>query len=40
MPKITFVYADKSEKTVEVPNGISIMEAVHVRVRLPALLVM
>ncbi|MEZ5690958.1 MAG: ferredoxin family 2Fe-2S iron-sulfur cluster binding protein [Rickettsiales bacterium] len=29
MPKINFVYADGSEKTVEVPNGISIMEAAH-----------
>lgn len=29
MPKITFIYADGSEKTVEVPNGISILEAAH-----------
>ncbi len=29
MPKITFVYADASEKTVEVPSGISILEAAH-----------
>jgi 2Fe-2S ferredoxin len=29
MPKITFIYADASEKTVEVPNGISVLEAAH-----------
>ena len=29
MPKITFVYADVSENTVEVPSGISILEAAH-----------
>lgn len=29
MPKITFVYADASEKIVEVPSGISILEAAH-----------
>lgn len=29
MPKITFVYADGHEKTVDVPNGISVLEAAH-----------
>lgn len=29
MPKMTFVLADGSEKLVEVPNGISVLEAAH-----------
>jgi len=29
MPKITFVYADGKEQTVEVANGISVLEAAH-----------
>lgn len=29
MPKITFILANSEEKTVEVPNGISILEAAH-----------
>ncbi|MEQ1789560.1 MAG: ferredoxin family 2Fe-2S iron-sulfur cluster binding protein [Rickettsiales bacterium] len=29
MSKITFVYADGKEETVEVPNGISVLEAAH-----------
>lgn len=29
MPKITFVYADGKEQTVDVPNGISVLEAAH-----------
>jgi len=29
MPKITFVYVDNHEQTVDVPNGISILEAAH-----------
>lgn len=29
MPKINFVYADGSKHTVEVPNGISVLEAAH-----------
>ena len=27
MPKITFIYADASEQTVEIPSGITILEA-------------
>lgn len=29
MPKITFVHADGKEQIVEVPNGISVLEAAH-----------
>ena len=29
MPKLTFVYADGKELNVEVPNGISVLEAAH-----------
>lgn len=29
MPKMTFVYADGKEQTVEVPVGISVLEAAH-----------
>jgi 2Fe-2S ferredoxin len=29
MPKITFIFADGAEKTVEVPNGISVLEVAH-----------
>ena len=29
MPKITFTYADGHTQTVEVPNGISVLEAAH-----------
>ena len=29
MPKMTFVYADGKEQTVEVQNGISVLEAAH-----------
>jgi 2Fe-2S ferredoxin len=29
MPKITFVLADGSEKTVDAPNGISLLEVAH-----------
>lgn len=29
MPKITFVYADGKEQTVEVANGISVLEVAH-----------
>lgn len=29
MPKITFILADKSEKTVDAPNGISLLEVAH-----------
>lgn len=29
MPKITFVYADGKEQTVEMPSGISVLEAAH-----------
>ncbi len=29
MPKMTFVLADNKELTVEVPNGISVLEAAH-----------
>ena len=29
MSKITFVFADGAEKTVDVPNGISVLEAAH-----------
>jgi 2Fe-2S ferredoxin len=29
MPKMTFVFADGTEKTVEVPNGISVLEVAH-----------
>lgn len=29
MPKMTFVYPDGNEKTVDVPNGISVLEAAH-----------
>jgi 2Fe-2S ferredoxin len=29
MPKMTFVYPDGKEQTVEVPNGISVLEVAH-----------
>ena len=29
MPKITFLYSDGKEQTVEVANGISVLEAAH-----------
>lgn len=29
MPKMTFVYSDGHEKTVEAPNGISVLEIAH-----------
>src|ERR1700744_1794741 len=29
MPKLTFVYADGHQQEVEVPTGISVMEAAH-----------
>jgi ferredoxin, 2Fe-2S len=29
MPKMTFVYADGKEQTVDVPNGISVLEVAH-----------
>lgn len=29
MPKLTFVYADGKEQTVDVQSGISVMEAAH-----------
>src|SRR5476651_2410671 len=29
MPKITFVYADGKEQTIDVPNGISVLEIAH-----------
>lgn len=29
MPKMTFVLSDGSEKTVEAPNGISVLEVAH-----------
>ncbi len=29
MPKLTFVFADGKELTMEVPNGISVLEAAH-----------
>jgi 2Fe-2S ferredoxin len=29
MPKMTFVFADGHEQLVEVPNGISVLEAAH-----------
>lgn len=29
MPKVTFILADKSEKTVDAPNGISLLEVAH-----------
>lgn len=29
MPKITFVQTDGSEKTVDAPNGISVLEVAH-----------
>ncbi len=29
MPKITFIYTDGHEQTVDVPSGISVLEAAH-----------
>lgn len=29
MPKMTFVYHDGSEKTVDAPNGVSVLEIAH-----------
>ncbi len=29
MPKLTFVFSDGKEKTVDVPNGISVLEIAH-----------
>lgn len=29
MPKITFVYPDGAEKTIDAPNGISVLEVAH-----------
>ena len=29
MPQLTFVYPDGSEKTIDAPNGISVMEIAH-----------
>ncbi|HEU5047009.1 MAG TPA: ferredoxin family 2Fe-2S iron-sulfur cluster binding protein [Rickettsiales bacterium] len=29
MPKMTFVYPDGSEKTVDAPNGVSVLEIAH-----------
>jgi 2Fe-2S ferredoxin len=29
MPKITFIFADGAEKTVDVPSGISVLEVAH-----------